>query len=140
MPMLTRFILRIDKFHFFCWHGNQFHTDYLIDASSTTFRAWFASGLSATGLVGLDFKPYSLRRGGATQLFSDTQSYSTVTQRGRWASTKTVRAYVADSLALLQERTYIKNFTEPKIFYTAVEQSTHNELERSRSRSSGGRA
>lgn len=45
------------------WKSVACDTDYLIDASSTTCQAWFASGLSATGLVGLDFKPYSLRRG-----------------------------------------------------------------------------
>ena len=80
------------------WKSVACDTDYLIDASSTTFQAWFASGLSATGLFGLDFKPYSLRWGGAT---SCLVTNSRVTQRGRWASTKTVRVYVADSLALL---------------------------------------
>lgn len=119
------------------WKSVARDTDYLIDASSTTFRAWFASGLSATGLVRLDFKPYSLRRGGATQLFSDTQSYSTVTQRGRWSSTKTVRVYVADSLALLQELTF--NISQNQRFFIQQWNKVLNELERSRSRSSGGR-
>ena len=64
------------------WKSVACDTDYLIDASSTTFQAWFASGLSATGLVGLDFKPYSLRRGGATQLFSDKQSCYTAGTMG----------------------------------------------------------
>ena len=74
----------------------------LINMSSSAFRQWFARGLHATGL-GSAYKPYSLRRGGATQVFLDTQSYSTVCQRGRWASERTCRVYIQDSVALLTE-------------------------------------
>ena len=73
----------------------------LIDMSSS-FRQWFARGLQATGLDS-GYKPYSLRRGGATQVFLDTQSYSSVCQWGRWASEKNCRVYVQDSVSLLTE-------------------------------------
>ena len=75
----------------------------LVDMSPSAFRQWFSRGLQATGLTATAYKPYSLRRGGATQVFLDTQSYSSVCQRGRWASERTARAYIQDSLALLTE-------------------------------------
>ena len=74
----------------------------LIDMSSSTFRQWFAKGLQATGLDS-GYKPYSLCRGGATQVVLDTQSYSSVCQRGRWASERTCRVYIQDSVAQLME-------------------------------------
>ena len=75
----------------------------LIDMSASAFRQWFARGLQATGLDATPYKPYSLRRGGATQVFLETRSYSSVCQRGRWASERTCRTYIQDSVALLTE-------------------------------------
>ena len=75
----------------------------LIDMSASVFRQWFARGLQATGLDATPYKPYSLRRGGATQVFLETRSYSFVCQRGRWASERTCRIYIQDSVALLTE-------------------------------------
>ena len=74
---------------------------FLVNVSSSSFRSWFARGLEATGLDALPYKPYSLRRGGATQVFFETQSYSSVCQQGRWASERTARVYIQDSIALL---------------------------------------
>ena len=73
----------------------------LINLSASSFRQWFARGLEATGLSSIDYKPYSLCRGGATQVYIETQSYSAVCQRGRWASERTCRIYIQDSFALL---------------------------------------
>ena len=74
-----------------------------MNVAPSTFRVWFAKGLEATGLSQAKYKPYSLRRGGATQVFLVSQSYSAVCQRGRWASEKTTRIYIQDSVALLTE-------------------------------------
>ncbi len=38
--------------------------------------------------------PYSLRRGGATQLFRETNSMDSVKDRGRWQHAKTAKIYV----------------------------------------------
>ena len=62
----------------------------LIGMSCSAFRQWFSRGFQATGLDG-GYKPNSLRRGGATQVFLDTRSYASVCQRGPWASERTSR-------------------------------------------------
>ena len=74
---------------------------FLVNFSASCFRVWFARGLEETGLNVLPYKPYSLRRGGAAQIFLDTQSYASVCQQGRWASERTARVYIQDSVALL---------------------------------------
>ena len=76
---------------------------FLINMSPTLFRKWFARALEETSLAALPCKPYSLRRGGATQSFLETQSYSAVCQRGRWSSERTSRIYIQDSIALLTD-------------------------------------
>ena len=75
----------------------------LVNMSPSLFRQWFSRGLSETGLISLPYKPYSLRRGGATQVFLETQSYAAVCQRGRWASERTSRIYIQDSISLLTD-------------------------------------
>ena len=76
---------------------------FLVNVSPSCFRLWFSRGLEETGLNALPYKPYSLRRGGATQIFLETQSYASVCQHGRWASERTARVYIQDSVALLTE-------------------------------------
>ena len=85
------------------WKSAHGPTAMLVNLAPSTFRAWFAKGLEATGLSRAKYKPYSLRRGGATQVCLESQSYSAVCQRGRWASEKTTRIYIQDSVALLTE-------------------------------------
>ena len=75
----------------------------LVSVSPSSFRHWFSKALQETGLNELPYKPYSLRRGGATQVFLDSQSYAAVCQRGRWAAEKSARIYIQDSIALLTQ-------------------------------------
>ena len=44
-------------------------------------------------------RPYSLRRGGATNLFGESGSLDTMAERGRWASVPTARRYIDDGIA-----------------------------------------
>ena len=73
----------------------------LIPWSSTKFRALFEEGLVATNLQHYKFKPYSLRRGGATDQWPLTKNYAQVSHLGRWSSEKTLKIYIQDSVALL---------------------------------------
>ena len=73
----------------------------LIPWSSTKFRALFEQGLVATNLQQYKFKPYSLRRGGATDQWLLTKNYAQVSHLGRWSSEKTLKIYIQDSVALL---------------------------------------
>ena len=75
----------------------------LVNSAPSSFRQFFAQGLEETKLHVIPYKPYSLRRGGATDVFLKTQSYASVCQRGRWSSEKTTRIYIQDSVALLTE-------------------------------------
>ena len=73
----------------------------LVPVSATQFRATFKNALSATHPDTFKFKPYSLRRGGATDLWLATSSYSLVAHTGRWSNERTLKVYVQDSIALL---------------------------------------
>ena len=54
------------------------------------------------GLDPNEYKPYSLRRGGATHLYKIIGNMSSVIERGRWASVKTARIYVQEAEAMLK--------------------------------------
>ena len=71
----------------------------LLMRSPRQFRAVFAYALTALGLKTMEYKPYSLKRGGATQLFLETGSMDIVQERGRWNNSKTCRVYVNTALA-----------------------------------------
>ena len=77
--------------------------DPLIQGGSNRFRRIFKDAVSNLGLDHCCFLPYSLRRGGATELWRRTGNLPKVTLRGRWAHLITVRIYVNDGLAVLTE-------------------------------------
>lgn len=56
----------------------------LWNASPQCFRTRFNKLMALYGLQHHGFRPYSLRRGGATALFQETNSMETVLTRGRW--------------------------------------------------------
>jgi hypothetical protein len=65
-------------------------------------RRTFKKGVAALGITG-DFTLYSLRRGGASELFRITNSMDRVLLNGRWESVKRARVYVMDGLAELTQ-------------------------------------
>ena len=75
----------------------------LIHWSAAQFRAQFKASLQEASLASFDFKPYSLRRGGATDLWLTSRNYSLVSHTGRWSSERTLRVYIQDSIALLTD-------------------------------------
>ena len=86
------------------WKSAVLSNSFLIPISAHAFRAAFREALTFCGLP-QTFKPYSLRRGGATHAFKMTGSYSHVCQAGRWASERTARIYISDSVAASVEIT-----------------------------------
>ena len=78
----------------------------LVAVSSYLFRKAFDQGLEALGLSIGGFRPYSLRRGGATMYFTKNPSVDWLRVAGRWSSDRTVRMYVNDGLARLAEMQY----------------------------------
>ena len=57
----------------------------------------------STRVEHLGFRPYSLRRGGATQAFRETGNMPAVLEKGRWAHTRTASTYLNDGLARLAQ-------------------------------------
>ena len=67
------------------------------------WRKEFAEILSTLGFSEWDFRPYSLRRGGATHLFSLQGSFDKLLVTGGWQSAKTAKLYLNQGLAVLAE-------------------------------------
>ena len=72
-------------------------------SSAARWRALFAEGLLTLKLNSFEFRPYSLRRGGATWYFSRYGSLDRVMLMGRWQAARTARLYLNESLAHLAE-------------------------------------
>ena len=74
--------------------------------SPQAFRNQFAHHCSRFDLLQHRFRPYSLRRGGATALFQATGSMEQALLKGRWQSTKVAKIYLADGLSYLPGLSY----------------------------------
>ena len=81
--------------------------------SPVQWRALFSECLTSLGLESFGFRPYSLRRGGATWWFSKHQSLDRILIQGRWAALKTARIYLNEGLAMLARTTI--NFEHPRL-------------------------
>ena len=77
------------------------------------WRALFSECLQKLKLEKWDFRPYSLRRGGATHLFVKCGSLDTVLLAGRWAALKTARIYLNSGLAMLSDIQIPKSLLSP---------------------------
>lgn len=69
--------------------------------SSAAFTQRFRVLMARFGLEREEFRPYSLRRGGATELFQRTGSMEAALVRGRWGSGRVARIYISDALSHL---------------------------------------
>ena len=74
-----------------------------LTGASHSWRKTFNQTLEAVGLTQVDFRPYSLRRGGATHFFTSQGTFDKLLVLGRWQSAKTARIYVNQGLAVLAE-------------------------------------
>ena len=80
-------------------------------ASSTTplaknpahWRGLFVQAVTALGLTDWGFRPYSLRRGGATWWFARHHSLDRILLQGRWSAPKTAKIYLNEGLAVMAE-------------------------------------
>ena len=71
--------------------------------SAANWRALFNKSLQSLKLDQFGFRPYSLRRGGATWWFSKHHSLDKILLQGRWQTPKTARMYLNEGLAVLAE-------------------------------------
>ena len=77
--------------------------DSLLAGPAHAWRKRFAEVLDKVGFAKFDFRPYSLRRGGATHFFQLHGSFDRLLTLGRWNAVSTARIYVNDGLAVLAE-------------------------------------
>ena len=77
--------------------------DTIMEIAGPRFRSLFAQAVRALPLPRGDWKPYSCRRGGATQHYRLFASLDATCVRGRWANTRTCRLYINDAIAALNE-------------------------------------
>ena len=69
--------------------------------SPQSFRNVFSHHVKRFDLEQHQFRPYSLRRGGATALFQRTGSMEQALLKGRWSSSKVAKIYLDDGLSYL---------------------------------------
>ena len=94
------------------WKAASSPHDYLTDKPHV-WREMFQSCLEAVGVKRWDFRPYSLRRGGATSLFVKVGSLDRVLILGRWTAVKTAKIYLNSGLAMLADIQVSKNTLRP---------------------------
>ena len=71
--------------------------------SPANWRSLFNEALQALHLTDFGFRPYSLRRGGATWWFTKHHSLDKILLQGRWTAPKTARLYINEGLSVLAE-------------------------------------
>ena len=77
------------------------------------WRALFSECINKLKLEQWEFRPYSLRRGGATHLYVKGGSLDKVLIVGRWTALKTARIYINSGLAMLTELQIPKSLLNP---------------------------
>ena len=74
---------------------------FLVPDCPAAFRRKFNVLLQDLQLDSRGYKPYSLRRGGATHLFRVCGQYSVVQARGRWCNARTAQVYIQEGAVVL---------------------------------------
>ena len=105
------------------------------------WRAMFALCLSELKLSPWEFRPYSLRRGGATHYFVKFGSLDRVLLLGRWTAIKTAKVYLNSGLAMLADIQIPPKLLRPfhTVFHNWPVHQPSLEPTRLKTRRSGGR-
>ena len=86
------------------WHWKQnVSPNTFLTAKPHVWRDAFNQCLSALRLSDWGFRPYSLRRGGATFWFVKLSSLDRILVMGRWTAVKTAKIYINSGLAMLAD-------------------------------------
>ena len=103
------------------WKQKAAPHEYLT-AKPHIWRDSFSNCLKALQLETWGFRPYSLRRGGATSLFVKVGSLDRVLILGRWTAVKTAKIYLNSGLAMLADIQIPSRQLRPfhTVFYNTV--------------------
>ena len=94
------------------WKAAASPYEYLTDKPHV-WRDLFQSCLKGIKVEQWGFRPYSLRRGGATSLFVKVGSLDRVLILGRWTAVKTAKIYLNSGLAMLADIQISKTLLRP---------------------------
>jgi hypothetical protein len=98
--------------------------------SSHRWRDLFKRCLSELKLEEFQFRPYSLRRGGATFWFGKHGSFDKLLTQGRWQAARTARIYLNEGLAILAELKLPSKHLKPMVnVYLNAARSSAEKLE-----------
>ena len=98
------------------WKWKQTTADsQFLTAKPHAWRALFSKAVEALRLNDLHFRPYSLRRGGATFWFNQHGSFDRLLIQGRWAAARTARVYLNDGPAQLADVSPSNSFLLPYV-------------------------
>ena len=90
------------------------------------WRQKFSDALHHLKLDSWEFRPYSLRRGGATFFFSKHGSLDRILLQGRWMAVKTARTYINEGLAVLTDLKIPERLLHP--FHTVYSNALRTKL------------
>ena len=86
------------------WHWKQNVPSHaFLTSKPHVWRSLFSECLASLKLTDWGFRPYSLRRGGATFWFVKCGSLDRILLMGRWTAVKTAKIYLNSGLALLAD-------------------------------------
>ena len=102
--------------------------DLLVETTAPRFRTLWKEVVQALKLEGLNYLPYSLRRGAATSAYREGMGFDQLLAKGRWQHIATARLYLDQSLQELAALT-IPMAAEPLIraartFFLAAKSGT----------------
>ena len=84
------------------WISSPSMDDCLTDQPHV-WQKLFSETLDSLGFGALEFRPYSLRRGGATFQFRQEGSFDRLMIQGRWQALRTTRLYINEGMSILAE-------------------------------------
>ena len=114
-------------------------SDLILVGPAQSWRTKFSEYLTALNLDSFQFRPYSLRRGGATFWFGKHGSFDRLLVQGRWQAPKTARIYINSGLATLAEMNVpVKKLRGFQSIYRKSISQPLPTLERTRKASSSG--
>ena len=110
------------------WHWQQQTTSHAaLCQSPAAWRKQFNDTLESLNFQDCGFRPYSLRRGGATFWFQKWGSLDRLMLLGRWHAVKTARIYINEGLAIMAEMQLPWNGTN-RYYSRVFSQSSHQQL------------
>jgi hypothetical protein len=90
--------------------------DLMFSGTAYRFRQFWAWGISCIGFDSTAYKPYAIRRGGATEDWARYLDAGRLLMRGRWGSMATARIYAVEGLRV-RDSSLVDQMQTDKMLY-----------------------